>query len=153
MTPEAPMGYQHLLVALDLSAESDRIVAKAAQLAGLFGARVSLLHVVEYVPLDLSDELLLSQQTEIDDTLLASAKQALEELAMRHAIDKSRCWVELGVTKAEIVRLAEEQQADLLVIGSHGRHGLALLLGSTVNSVLHNAPCDVLALRVQGLAD
>ena len=35
-----------------------------------------------------------------------------------------------------------------LVVGSHGRHGLALLLGSTANAVLHGAPCDVLAVRI-----
>jgi universal stress protein A len=54
-----------------------------------------------------------------------------------------------GSTKNEITRLALELQADLIVMGSHGRHGLALLLGSTANAVLHAAPCDVLAIRVK----
>ena len=43
---------------------------------------------------------------------------------------------------------AKEQTCDLIVVGSHGRHGLALLLGSTANDVLHGAPCDVLAVRL-----
>ena len=46
------------------------------------------------------------------------------------------------------LKLAEEQSVDLIIIGSHGRHGLALLLGSTANAVLHHAKIDVLAVRV-----
>lgn len=46
-------------------------------------------------------------------------------------------------------RLAKEQRCDLIVVGSHGRHGLALLLGSTANDILHGAPCDVLAVRLK----
>lgn len=45
--------------------------------------------------------------------------------------------------------MAEEQKADLIVIGSHGRHGLGRLLGSTANGVLQGAPCDVLAVRIR----
>ncbi|MDN5937003.1 MAG: universal stress protein, partial [Nitrosospira sp.] len=54
-----------------------------------------------------------------------------------------------GVPEREIVRIAEEERVDLIVVGSHGRHGLALLLGSTANSVLHHAKCDVMAIRLQ----
>ena len=54
-----------------------------------------------------------------------------------------------GQPRQEIHRLAEEQQCDLIIVGSHGRHGLALLLGSTANDVLHGAPCDVLAVRLK----
>ncbi|MCY1187125.1 Universal stress protein A [compost metagenome] len=54
-----------------------------------------------------------------------------------------------GQPRQEIHRLAEEQGCDLIVVGSHGRHGLALLLGSTANDVLHGAPCDVLAVRLK----
>ncbi|WP_313899138.1 universal stress protein [Leclercia adecarboxylata] len=46
-------------------------------------------------------------------------------------------------------RLAKKQGCDLIVVGSHGRHGLALLLGSTANDILHGAPCDVLAVRLK----
>jgi universal stress protein A len=53
-----------------------------------------------------------------------------------------------GRPEAEIHRVAEELEADLIVVGSHGRHGLALLLGSTANGVLHGAKTDVLAVRV-----
>jgi universal stress protein A len=45
-------------------------------------------------------------------------------------------------------RMAKEEDVDLIIVGSHGRHGLALIFGSTSNSVLHGAPCDVLAVRI-----
>lgn len=54
-----------------------------------------------------------------------------------------------GQPRQEIHRLAAEQACDLIVVGSHGRHGLALLLGSTANDVLHGAPCDVLAVHLK----
>jgi universal stress protein A len=58
--------------------------------------------------------------------------------------------IEKGAPKQEIVRVADDEKAELIVIGSHGRHGLQLLLGSTANGVLHLAKCDVLAVRVNG---
>jgi universal stress protein A len=54
----------------------------------------------------------------------------------------------LGQPATEMRRLARERDIDLIVVGSHGRHGLALIFGSTSNSVLHGAPCDVLAVRI-----
>jgi universal stress protein A len=57
-------------------------------------------------------------------------------------------WMVWGVPGPEIVRLAEEEDIDLVIVGSHGRHGLALLLGSTANSVLHHTKCDVMAVRL-----
>ncbi|WP_163009288.1 universal stress protein, partial [Pseudomonas viridiflava] len=54
-----------------------------------------------------------------------------------------------GQPRQEIHQLASKRDCDLIVIGSHGRHGLALLLGSTANDVLHGAPCDVLAVRLK----
>ena len=57
--------------------------------------------------------------------------------------------MEIGSPKAEIIRIAEDMGADLIVVGSHGRHGIALLLGSTAASVVHHAKCDVLAVRLR----
>ena len=55
----------------------------------------------------------------------------------------------MGRPETEIHNVAEEIGADLIVVGSHGRHGLALIFGSTANGVLHGATCDVLAVRVR----
>jgi universal stress protein A len=54
----------------------------------------------------------------------------------------------MGNTKAEILRVAEEEGADLIVLGSRERHGLAILVNLTEDTVLHAAHCDVLAVRL-----
>lgn len=59
-----------------------------------------------------------------------------------------RVSVRIGVPKFEITAMANEIGADLIVLGSHGRHGWRLILGSTANGVLHLAEADVLAVRI-----
>jgi len=81
--------------------------------------------------------------------LMAGAKLRLAKLAEKLAVTEDRLWLEMGSPKSEIIRVAEENKVDLIVVGSHGRHGLGLLLGSTANGVLHHAACDVLAVRLQ----
>ena len=56
--------------------------------------------------------------------------------------------VRRGHPAEEIHAAADELSADLVVVGTHGRHGFALLLGSTANAVLHGAKSDILAVRV-----
>ena len=83
--------------------------------------------------------------------LLEVEKDKLKQLGryLGVAVDQQRLvW---GLPKQEIIAFANEQQTDLIVLGSHGRHGLALLLGSTVNAVLHHAICDVMAVRLPTL--
>ena len=62
-------------------------------------------------------------------------------------MDEKHRLIEFGSTKNEVLRVAEEHKVDLIVTGSHGKHGLALLLGSTANAILHGADCDVLIVR------
>ena len=57
--------------------------------------------------------------------------------------------VKVGPAKQIILDEAKKHDTDLVIVGSHGRHGVRLLLGSTANAVLHGAECDVLAVRVQ----
>ena len=72
----------------------------------------------------------------------------MAELAARLGIESAPRRLEGGATRGEVIRAAEEEGCDLIVVGSHERHGLALLLGSTANAILHHAPCDVLAVRI-----
>jgi universal stress protein A len=57
--------------------------------------------------------------------------------------------IEFGSVKNEVLRVAEEIGADLIVIGSHGRHGLSRLLGSSTSGIVQGAECDVLTIRVE----
>jgi universal stress protein A len=77
------------------------------------------------------------------------AKERLERLIAKYpSLKKDQSHLTYGQPRQEIHHLAKEQGCDLIVVGSHGRHGLALLLGSTANDVLHGAPCDVLAVKL-----
>ena len=142
--------YKNILVAVDFTPEHTQVTDRAAWLAKQSGARLSLIHVVEFVHLDLANELVLPQDMELQARLLESAKTRLKEIAEALEVAGEVCQrVELGSTKLEITRVAEEQKVDLIVLGSHSRHGIGRLLGSTANAVLHGAPCDVLAVRVK----
>lgn len=142
-------GYSHIMVAVDFSRGSASVVEKALQLRQAFGARISLIHVVEFVQMDISNDLIIPAEVELEGQLVEIAERRLKQLARDNSIDETACHVSQGSTRNEILRVTEEKNVDLIVIGSHGRHGIQLLLGSTANSVLHGAPCDVLAVRIK----
>lgn len=142
-------GYSHILLAVDFNQHTTQIAQRALQLQNTFGAKLSLIHVVEFVQIDLSNDLVMPQELELDQELVELAEKRLNELAEQLNIKEYTCLVSQGNTKREILRVAEEQGIDLIVIGSHGRSGIQLLLGSTANAVLHGAPCDVLAVRIK----
>ena len=143
-------AYKHILFATDLSDESRRLAERARDLATRYGAKLSLVHVVEYSPLlEYGDGQIFPTGLELEEKLAEQASNKLRQWGHELKVGEQDQRVEIGATKTEILRFAEECGADLIVVGSHGRHGLGLLLGSTANAVLHGAPCDVLALRVR----
>lgn len=142
------MTYQHLLIAVDLTEASEKVANRALALAERCDARLSLVHVVEYVPVDPAGEALLPPPVNMEDELMDAARQRLDALAGKLNLPDCRRHVVLGNIKTEVARIAKENEVDLIVLGSHERHGLQLLLGSTERSVLSAAPCDVLAVRL-----
>lgn len=142
-------AYRHLLVTLDFGPEQPQLLMRARELAAQYQASLTLLHVVEYMGPAFAGDMPLPDDFEIDQMLMDRAKEQLQELAAEQGLPSVNARVELGVPKHEITRVAKELDVDLIVIGSHGRHGLQLLLGSTASGVLHLAPCDVLAVRVR----
>jgi universal stress protein A len=140
--------YRKILVALDLSPEARPVLARACELQSHNRAELTLIHVVEPVVLGGDYELVPVMPVEIEETLLQRAKGFLATLAGEMNITDARQVVEVGSVKHEILRYAEEQGCDLIVIGAHGRHGVATLLGSTANAVLHGARSDVLCVRL-----
>jgi universal stress protein A len=141
--------YTHILVAVDFAASGAALGTRAVELQSLYGARLSFVHVVEHIPLEAGSELLMGPDFDLEQQLVDSARTRLADYVKQLGVTDAGQHVALGSTKNEITRLALELQADLIVVGSHGRHGLGLLLGSTANAVLHAAPCDVLAIRVR----
>ena len=139
--------YRRVLLVVDLSEDSILIGRRAQALATAVGAQIDLLHVVEYVPVEPMGETLMPA-IQIEDELLDRAKQRLTALGTQLGVAASSCRVEAGNVKSEIVRIARELKADLIVLGSRERHGLSILVNFTEDTVLHAAPCDVLAVRV-----
>jgi universal stress protein A len=140
--------YRRVLLVVDLTDDSLPIGRKAQALAATLGAEVELLHVVEFVPVEPMGETLMPA-VQIEEELLQRAQQRLAALAAELGLPGAYCRVESGNVKAEIVRVARERHADLIVLGSRERHGLSILVNLTEDTVLHAAPCDVLAMRAR----
>ena len=133
---------------LDLSEGSDRLVDAARDMATAWNAQVVALHVVEFVPVEPMGESLMPT-VQIEDALIERARAKLAEIGPRLGAADPVLRVEAGSIKAEVLRVAEDERADLIVVGSHERHGLAILVNFTEDTVLHAAHCDVLAVRLR----
>ena len=137
--------YKHILFATDLTDETDFVISKVRGMCEYTNAKLSLIHVVEPMPgysyayLGIED---------IEGQLIEEAREALVKLAGQLNVDGKDQFIEVGPTKNKILKLADEIGADLIICGSHGRHGLSLLLGSTANAILHGAKTDVLTVRL-----
>lgn len=143
-------GYKHILVAVDFFEQALTVSNKAKSLAESYGAKLSLIHVVDNMPIpDIGYGWDSSFDVDLTGEMIASAKKRLNGFASSLGVDIGQVWVEMGSPKTEITRVAEDNHVDLIVVGSHGRHGFALILGSTATGVLHHAKCDVLAVRLK----
>jgi len=145
------MGYyKHILLAADFTEQGAGVATKAKALAEVNQAQLSIVHVVDNVPItEATYGPIIPFDGDLMEQIIVAAKKRLATLAKSMDITENKQWVEVGSPKLEIDRIAEENNVDLIVVGSHGRHGLALLLGSTANGVLHHAECDVLAVRLK----
>jgi len=140
-------GYRKVLVAIDLSEDSNLVAQRARDIGAPGATELHLIHVIEPlsfayggdIPMDFSG---------IQDEIHQQANRQLQRFGDSHQIPTERQHIVLGKPEVEIHAKADDIGADLIVVGSHGRYGLALLMGSTANGVLHGATCDVLAVRV-----
>lgn len=145
---------QRILVPTDFSPHSNEATAWAAELAGRFGAAITLVHVYQPVSMILPEGFVLKSAEEIAslmsslDAALAEARDQLAAAAPQVKVDSTLLE---GAPFAEIVRHAREKGFDLIVIGTHGRTGLRhALLGSVAEKVVRKASCPVLTVRLEG---
>ncbi len=143
--------YNHILLATELLEESIVIEDRAAFLQKVTAAKLSIIHVVEPMPVvyPVGESAIAYNFQETIDHLTENAKESLKTLKERLGIDNAETHVKQGLIGDEILKLAEESDVDLIVTGSHGRHGIRLLLGSTANTILHGAKVDVMAVRIK----
>ena len=139
--------YKKIMLCLDLTDDSETLAVRAKSLAAAFGAELTLLHVVEYVPVEPMGEALLPA-VQIEGELVERARLRIAELSAKLGLDHCERLVQTGNIKAEVVRIAQTRAIDLIVIGSRERHGVSILFNFTEDTVLHAAPCDVLAVRL-----
>lgn len=139
--------YRRIVLAVDLTEESNVVAERARKLAKAFDAELHVVHVIEPLSLAYGGDIPMDLST-VQDQIHEQAKSHLAEFAATLDVPDSRQHLIFGRPESEIQRTAHSVGADVIVVGSHGRHGLALLLGSTANGVLHGASCDVLAVRV-----
>lgn len=143
--------YQKILVAVDLSSESE-VVLKKARLITEPDVEMHLVYVQE--PMDnvyvgiVPQSAAFSGLGDLEAQLGDELKQKLSALGKQFNIDPDHQHILNGSPAHEIHRFAEENDIQLVVIGTHGQKGLQLLLGSTANAVLHGAGCDVLSVRI-----
>jgi len=132
------------------------VVQRAQALRELFGARLTLLHIVsavpsslEYMPMSYSHDALLPEDFDLENEIVAFARRQIDELGERLGVPPAERLIKLGTTGYTIDQTAEDLGVDLIVIGNHARHGLrALLVPSTSKAVLRTQACDVLCVHL-----
>jgi len=141
--------YRHILLAADLIDQDDSPIAeKAKVLKQLMNADLSIVHAIE-LPSSYGTTYEMPIMAKWQEDLETSAKKRLAKLADALGVPEKQIYLKIGQPKNEILEVVKECGADLILVGSHGRHGIGLLLlGSTANAILHYAECDVLAIKV-----
>ena len=143
--------YRHVLFPTDLSAQARIIGARAKDIAARYGARLTLVHVVVEptvsAPPGIEDGPLVFK--EIVEPNLDEARAALAQLASELGLgDGDQVVLSAPSLREALLDMVAERGIDLIVVGSHSPHGLALLLGSKVDGLLHHTPCDLFAVHL-----
>jgi nucleotide-binding universal stress UspA family protein len=143
------MIVQHVLVPIDFSATAEQALAYAIALAQQLHARLTLLHVLDLTPVTMEDMPAGMTTTYLDDleTDAQHLLQASRERVQRAGLQAESLLVQ-GTPTQTIVDTAGEQRVDLIIMGTHGRTGLAhVFLGSVAEHVVRQGPCPVLVVR------
>ncbi len=142
------MKYEHILAAIDTTDDAKKVLSAAEQLTKDHGATLSLVTVVKSFR-QLYGAIDAPNIANLEEDAINEAHERLNEHAKTLGVSDDRVFVLRGNPAAEIRNLAKELDAGVVIIGTHGRHGMGLMfLGSTASGVLHGTHCDVLAVRI-----
>ena len=142
--------FYRIIVPTDFSSCSEEAWRLAQRLAGMSGAELVLTHVLSEAPLFREGPFIMPKVREVFEAARSFGEQTLEEWVAKARSEglPARAALRTGVAYREIVALATDEQADLIVIGTHGRGGVdRALLGSVADRVIRLAPCPVLSVR------
>ena len=142
-------NYQHILCPTDFSSHCRLAMERAGELAGHYGARLTLLHVIDYFPEEIPNDWIPPEDQDPKQYLVERAREMLDQVAEELQLAEAGREVRLTdhSAKYEITNYAADTGADLIVMSSHAHHGIFTLLGSTAAGVVHTAPCDVMVVR------
>lgn len=147
-------AYQHILLTTDFSKFSEVVAQKAVNLAGHFNARITLLHVVEHFPeVNDEDNVVVGSHQDVDSdsgkNIIAKNRQRLVEFAnlVPNLQVIPMVSVSTEATEDEIIKVAREIKADLIIMGEHGENGVSVLPGLNTRKLQQKAPCDVLVVH------
>lgn len=141
--------YRHVLIASDLKEGSDLIAKKAAEIAEKNQAKLSIVHMLELLPLQFGGfEFAMPIDPDLETELMTKAEQALTQQAENVNIPKENQYLEKGLAQDQLRLLVLTLNVDLLVLGYHQQSGLASMFGATANTLLHQMPCDILVVRI-----
>jgi len=148
------MSVKKVLIAIDSSMDADFILEKSDQYLPKEGAEISMISVVEPMPLFYADIYWSNETYEVEKNLvregIEKAKEKLMEFGRLYGIQTSNCHVKQGDIVTEIQRMAENLNIDLLVMGSHCRKGFhRFRMGSTAAAVIHGAKYDLHIVRLK----
>lgn len=141
-------SYSRILVAVDMSDEAPQVLRKAKELSNAFNSEVLLVHIIEPIKLTYGEGVPVAVR-DLQKKLEDESREQLAAYGKEYDIAANNQFVAVGRPETEIRKLCEDQGVDLCILGSHGRSGIKLLLGSTANGVLHGSKVDVLAIRIK----
>ncbi len=142
--------FYRIVVPTDFSTCAEEAWALAQRLADAFGSELVLVHILVEAPLFEEGPFSMDRTRKVYEAARKWAEERLEEWAgiARAKGLKVRVVLRKGVPYREIVVLATDERADLVLIGTHGRGGIdRALLGSVTDRVVRLAPCPVLTVR------
>lgn len=134
--------YNNLLLAVDIYENDDDLIEEGLSLARTYGGKFNLVHVI---PAVISS---VPFAYDFQDAIKSHARERVAEIKAKFNLADDQVFIRQGRAQNEIVALAKEENIDLILCGSHGKHGLGLMLGSTAAGILHEAKVDVLTIRI-----
>ncbi len=142
--------YKKILAAIDFSDYGNIVIRQAKHLAGKFNAELSVIHVLDNIPMpDTPYGTMITLSAQSGDPLLEAEKNKFNRVCDELDVISTHRWLIWGRPQEEITELAVREKIDLIIVGSHGHHGLAALVGSTAKGVIFNAECDVLTVHLK----
>jgi universal stress protein A len=138
--------YSRILVPTDFSKASVAAFKPAAAIASHFGSSLFLIHVAEELPL-FAYRIGVTEK-ELRERVTERAAAEMRKIARRLPVKPDELLVRIGNVQQELLRVVKERKIDLIVMGTHGRTGLAhAVVGSTAEKIVRLAPCQVLTVK------